>query len=57
MIQRADARCFVPHDRADPTFGIALREAANAGVGVYAWACEVSRQAITIAGRVPVELT
>jgi sugar fermentation stimulation protein A len=57
VIQRADARFFVPHDRADPAFGVAMREAANAGVGVYAWACEVSQQAIRIVGQVPVELT
>jgi sugar fermentation stimulation protein A len=56
VVQRADARCFVPHDRADAAFGVALREAADAGVGVYAWACEVNQQAVTIAGQVPVEL-
>jgi len=57
VIQRADARCFAPHDRADADFGAALREVASAGVGVYACTCEVSLQAITIAGQVPVDLT
>ncbi|MCP4540977.1 MAG: DNA/RNA nuclease SfsA [Chloroflexi bacterium] len=56
IVQRSDARRFVPHDRADPDFGVALREAAGAGVGVYAWTCEVSQQAIAIAERVPVGL-
>jgi sugar fermentation stimulation protein A len=56
VVQRADARCFVPHDRADAAFGVVLRGAADAGVGVYAWACEVGQQAVTIARQVPVEL-
>jgi sugar fermentation stimulation protein A len=56
VIQRADARRFVPHDQADVAFGVALREAVSTGVGVYAWTCEVSQRAITIAGRVPVDL-
>ena len=56
VIQRADARCFAPHDRADAAFGVTLREAAGAGVGVYAWTCEVGRGAITIAAQVPVDL-
>lgn len=57
VIQRADARCFAPHDQADAAFGAALREAARAGVGVYAWTCEVGLEEITIAERVPVELS
>jgi sugar fermentation stimulation protein A len=57
VVQRADARRFAPHDQADAAFGEALREAAHAGVGVYAWTCAVDRQTITIAGRIPVDLT
>ena len=56
VIQRSDARRFAPHEQADPDFAAALREAASVGVGVYAWACEVSQRAIAIAGRVPVDL-
>jgi sugar fermentation stimulation protein A len=56
VIQRSDARCFAPHEQADPDFAAALREAASVGVGVYAWTCEVSQRAIAIAGRVPVDL-
>jgi len=48
VIQRPDARRFVPHDRADAAFGVALREAANSSVDVYALACEVSRHAISM---------
>lgn len=56
IIQRPDARRFAPHDRADPSFGAALRLAADSGVAVYAWTCRVSKQAITIAEQVPVDL-
>jgi sugar fermentation stimulation protein A len=57
VIQRPDARCFTPHDRADAVFGAALREAESAGVGVYAWTCEVSPRSVIMASQVPVELT
>ena len=57
VIQRSDARCFTPHIRADAAFGAALREAASAGVGVYAWTCEVSERSVIIDGRIPVNLT
>jgi sugar fermentation stimulation protein A len=56
IIQRADARCFAPHDPADAAFGAALREAAGAGVGVYAWTCEVTRQRVGLSSQVPVDL-
>jgi sugar fermentation stimulation protein A len=57
IVQRADVRRFVPHDRADAAFGVALREAARAGASVYAWMCEVSRRKITMSGQIPVDLT
>jgi sugar fermentation stimulation protein A len=57
VIQRPDAQRFVPHDEADAAFGIVLREAAGAGVGVYAWTCGVSLREIAIARQIPVELT
>jgi sugar fermentation stimulation protein A len=56
VVQRADARRFAPHDRADAAFGGALREAADAGVGVYAWTCAVSVQAISVDRPISVEL-
>lgn len=56
VVQRPDAHRFAPHDGADPAFGEALRSAADAGVGVYAWTCRVSREAIAIARRIPVDL-
>lgn len=57
VVQRPDACCFAPHDGADPAFGLALREAAAAGVDVYAWSCDVSRETVAIARRIPVDLT
>jgi sugar fermentation stimulation protein A len=57
VVQRPDARRFAPYDAADPAFGEALRGAAESGVDVYAWTCQVSREAITIAGQIPVDLT
>ncbi|MEA3377979.1 MAG: DNA/RNA nuclease SfsA [Chloroflexota bacterium] len=56
IVQRPDARRFTPHDGADPLFGRALRRAAEAGVAVHAWGCEVSEQAITVADQITVDL-
>jgi sugar fermentation stimulation protein A len=56
VIQRPDARRFTPHDRADPSFGVALRHAADVGVDIHAWTCQVTKQAIAIAEQVPVDL-
>ena len=56
VVQRSDARAFAPHDRADAAFGSALRDAADSGVGVYAWTCEVSQEEIAIGTQIPVEL-
>jgi sugar fermentation stimulation protein A len=57
IVQRADAGSFAPNDGADREFGRVLRAAASAGVEVFAWSCRVSRQAIEVARRVPVDLT
>jgi sugar fermentation stimulation protein A len=56
VIQRDDARCFSPHDQADPDFGQVLRAAATNGVEVYAWRCQVSLKAIRLEAPVPVLL-
>ena len=52
IVQRDDAARFRPHDAADPALGQALREAARAGVEVYAWRCRVSREALGLAERI-----
>jgi sugar fermentation stimulation protein A len=56
VIQRDDATGLSPYDNNDPEFGAALREAVDAGVEAYAFICTLTRQAITIAGEVPVLL-
>jgi sugar fermentation stimulation protein A len=56
VVQRPDARRLAPHDRADPAFGEALRAAAESGVDLFAWTCQVNRETITVAGQIPVDL-
>ena len=57
VVQRPDARSFAPYDAADPVFAAALRDADDAGVDLYAWTCKVSKESISIAGQIPVDLT
>jgi len=54
IIQRSDAHAFAPHPTADPAFAAALRRAAAAGVGLYAFRCTVSVTGIAVADRVEV---
>jgi sugar fermentation stimulation protein A len=54
VVQRDDAISFSPHDEADPAFGRALREAAQAGVEVYAYKCRVSEGEVTLSAPLPV---
>ncbi len=56
VAQRDDAVRFAPHEASDPAFGAALREAAGAGVEVYAYACRVSEDEIAITRPLPVVL-
>ena len=56
VIQRPDGRILAPHDRRDPLFGAALRNAAAAGVEVFACGCRVSRDGIRVDRPVPVWL-
>lgn len=58
LIQRPDAGELRPHDGNDPAFGAALRRAAAAGVGLYAYRCHIDppRIAVDTAALVPVRL-
>ena len=56
VIQRDDATGLSPYDNNDPEFGAALRGAVDSGVEAYAFTCALAREAITIAGEVPVLL-
>jgi len=54
VVQRGDAVRFSPHDEADPAFGQTLREAAQAGVEVYAYKCRVSEGEVALDVPLPV---
>jgi len=56
VVQRGDALAFAPNEPADPLFAQTLREAAAAGVGVYAYRCRVTPREIRLAGEMPVRL-
>jgi len=56
VVQREDAKSLSPHDESDPKFGVLLREAVRCGVEAYAYLCCVSREEITLEGRIPVLL-
>ncbi|MDI3281555.1 MAG: DNA/RNA nuclease SfsA, partial [Bacillota bacterium] len=55
-VQRPDAFLVLPHDATDPRFGRALREAARAGVELYAFSCQVTEAQTVPARPLPVVL-
>jgi sugar fermentation stimulation protein A len=56
VVQRDDAHAFAPHDQADPVFGQTLRQAARAGVEVYAWRCRVTLEGTALMDTIPLIL-
>ena len=56
VIQMADVAYFHPNDDTDPAFGQALREAAAAGVEIFAVDCAVTADSMTIRDFVEVRL-
>lgn len=56
VIQMGDVQYLHPNDRTDPDFGIALRQAAAAGVQVLAVDCRIREEEMTIGDFVPVKL-
>ncbi|NJN19324.1 MAG: DNA/RNA nuclease SfsA [Oscillochloris sp.] len=54
VIQRHQARAFVPDDSIDPAFARLLRTAISTGVEVYAHLCPVGPEGITLGPGVPV---
>ena len=56
VIQMGDVKYLHPNDATDPAFGIALREAAGAGVKILAVDCCVTTNTMTIGKSVPVLL-
>ncbi|MFC1484342.1 DNA/RNA nuclease SfsA [Candidatus Neomarinimicrobiota bacterium] len=57
VIQRDDARLFRPMWERDPELGLALQEAAGAGVAIHAISMSVTPTSFTCRGEVPVDLT
>ena len=56
VLQMKRAQCLRPNDATQPAFGQALREAAAAGVRLYAYDCHVTAQMLEIDAPVPVLL-
>jgi len=56
VIQMEGVSCMRPNDETHPVFGVALREAAESGVGVYAVECAVTADSLSVSRYVPVEL-
>ncbi len=56
VIQMADVKYLHPNDLTDPAFGIALREAAAAGVQILAVDCAVTQDSLCIGKPVEVRL-
>ena len=56
VVQMKGPRLFQPNDSTHPAFGQALREAAAAGVGVYAYDCLVTPDSLKLDAPVEVEL-
>ncbi len=54
IILRSDAGRFSPNALADPPFAAALREAAQAGVAVSAYRCEMSLTGVALGAEIPV---
>ncbi len=48
IIQRDDATSFAPNHRTDTAFALALAEAREAGVEIYAWKCKAGANALTL---------
>ena len=56
VIQMENVRFLRPNDNTDPDFGIALRQAAEAGVKVLAMKCSVTPERMAITRPIPVML-
>ena len=56
VVQMENVRDFGPNELHDPAFSAALRQAAQAGVGVAAYECHVTPQTMEITRAIPVIL-
>ena len=56
IIQRHDAKLFMPNIETDQVFSETLREVSEAGVEVYAYTCRISSEEARISEKIPVKL-
>lgn len=56
VVQMEGVNYFIPNDETHPQFGVALRNAENAGVKVLAYDCRVSEKSMKLGEPVPVRL-
>jgi sugar fermentation stimulation protein A len=56
VVQRPDARHVSPHRAIDPSFALALEDAARAGVRLRAYTCRVTTLGVTLDRPIPVHL-
>ena len=54
VVQMEGMKSVAPNDETHPAFGEALREAAEKGVQVCAWACAVTPESLSIRQEIPV---
>ncbi len=53
VVQRTDCERFSACADLDPTYAAGLEAAADAGVEVLVYACDITPEAVTIARRIP----
>lgn len=56
VVQMGEAHYFTPHGAKHPEFEEALKKAAEAGVGVLAYTCDVTPSELMIKEQIPVQL-
>lgn len=56
LVQRGDCESFTPAAHIDPTYAAGLREAAEKGVELLCYTCDLTPEKIEIAGTLPIKL-
>jgi len=56
LVQRGDCQSFGPADHIDPTYAEGLRAAAEKGVELLCYTCDLTPEKIEIAGTLPIRL-
>lgn len=56
LVQRGDCKSFAPAEHIDPAYASGLREAAEKGVELLCYTCDLTPERIEIAGTLPIRL-